>query len=891
MKPLKLEFSGINSFSDKTVIDFATLTKSGIFGIFGDTGSGKSTILDCINFALYGNVERSKEKTDIINYRSNAAKVNFSFDILHDGKRKIYTVERVLKNDKNGTHKALLYENDGGNEICIADKATQVEKKIIEILGVDADDFRKCIALPQGEFAQFVKSTSGERLKLMERLFGLSKYGDSLKLKLSEILNGTENAFQNVKGRLFAYNEVTDEALRTAENGLKEKLARLKNLKARQNSVDEKCEKLKTGLQKRRELDKIKKELTALEAKVEEIEELRKGLSTLSSCREAVKLSDEIDRKSNAVKSLAEDKLRHENLINENALISDNLAKRIESENFDGEIRSCVELAVKYSDCYNKSGKLEKTLNELEAKRVQYKLTAKEISVLYVRSEKLSDELKILASAIEEKTQNDFENLLKVQVKGAVLKEEYVKNLDWFANFKHRIKDYGDDSALYEYVSCETENKISEYTRRIMDVNEFSFDKIDGILNEFERADKERESKQNEINSLREELLKIKSEIAVKEKELSVYEKEGAELRTRADEIKSELRHVFGNEVSDYGAAVTANEERLKKLQTLKDELINKRDAAKEKAASLAVSAERLNTLLLTSAHELETCKSKLTALLEENNFKDVNDCLRTVEKFSGYPDAEQAVKDYDGSIIALNARLRELENTFESDVTEENYNEALREQQDISEKIAALTGEIAVNESLKNELLRKIEEKAVIEKEYCEIEKRKSVAEKLKEITRGNKFLEFVADEYLTDISSLASSTLLNLTGGRYFLKYHDNNFRVGDNFNCGKLRGVNTLSGGETFLVSLSLALALSQTICSKSRKRIEFFFLDEGFGTLDSTLVDTVMNALEKLKSSAFTIGVISHVDELKYRIQSKITVNKATESHGSTVSASY
>ena len=86
---------------------------------------------------------------------------------------------------------------------------------------------------------------------------------------------------------------------------------------------------------------------------------------------------------------------------------------------------------------------------------------------------------------------------------------------------------------------------------------------------------------------------------------------------------------------------------------------------------------------------------------------------------------------------------------------------------------------------------------------------------------------------------------------------------------------------------MVSLSLALALSQTICAKSLKSIEFFFLDEGFGTLDSTLVDTVMNALEKLKSSSFTIGVISHVEELKHRIDSKITVKKATESHGSTV----
>ena len=119
MKPLKLEFEGINSFSEHTIIDFEALTKNGIFGIFGDTGSGKSTILDCINFALYGNVERSKVMTDIINYRAEVAKVKFVFNILSEGKRKTYTVERSIKKDKYGTHKATLYERDGESEVCL----------------------------------------------------------------------------------------------------------------------------------------------------------------------------------------------------------------------------------------------------------------------------------------------------------------------------------------------------------------------------------------------------------------------------------------------------------------------------------------------------------------------------------------------------------------------------------------------------------------------------------------------------------------------------------------------------------------------------------------------------------------------------------------------------
>ena len=145
---------------------------------------------------------------------------------------------------------------------------------------------------------------------------------------------------------------------------------------------------------------------------------------------------------------------------------------------------------------------------------------------------------------------------------------------------------------------------------------------------------------------------------------------------------------------------------------------------------------------------------------------------------------------------------------------------------------------------------------------------------------------MEFIASEYLQDICISASKTLLSLTGGRYFLKYGDE-FKAGDNLNGGTLRSVKTLSGGETFLVSLSLALALSGAICAKSLRPIEFFFLDEGFCTLDEKLVDTVMDVLEKLRSKHFSIGLISHVEELKHRIDNKILVSGATDRCGSSL----
>ena len=221
--------------------------------------------------------------------------------------------------------------------------------------------------------------------------------------------------------------------------------------------------------------------------------------------------------------------------------------------------------------------------------------------------------------------------------------------------------------------------------------------------------------------------------------------------------------------------------------------------------------------------------------------------------------------------------------------VTEEQLNAASARQRELKEQVKERHAEQKVVEARLSESRKKLERKKLIEVELNKKLRRKELVSQLKELVKGNKFLEYIAGEYLSDISKSASAMLLKLTQGRYYLTYTDT-FYVADNFNGGKLRGVNTLSGGETFLVSLSLALALSSSICRSSMRSIEFFFLDEGFGTLDESLVDTVMDTLEKLRSSDFTIGIISHVEELKHRIDSKITVNKATETHGSTVTVS-
>ena len=168
------------------------------------------------------------------------------------------------------------------------------------------------------------------------------------------------------------------------------------------------------------------------------------------------------------------------------------------------------------------------------------------------------------------------------------------------------------------------------------------------------------------------------------------------------------------------------------------------------------------------------------------------------------------------------------------------------------------------------------------MDKEY-----KQNIIDKLYKVVDKRKLLEFIADEYLKEITKLARKTVTTLSSGKYGLEYKGE-FLVVDNLNGGVVRPVSTLSGGETFIISLSLALALSQEIFAKSMRPIEFFFLDEGFGTLDRALTETVVESLNKLKNSNFSIGLISHVPELIDAVDAKIFVKSQTFEHGSQIS---
>lgn len=230
MRPIRLRIAGLNSFRDVQEIDFAKLCETGVFGIFGDTGSGKSTILDAITLALYGTVERAANNTQgILNHAEDQLTVEYSFSLALGSQRITYRAERAYRRSGEKTVKAStcrLVEIVEGAETVLASKAEEMTKKMEELLGLTVADFTRAVLLPQGKFAEFLTIKPKDRRQMLERLFSLEAYGKELSARLTEQLGSTEFNLNGVEQRQQGLGDASAERVKEAEAAWQEAIAK-----------------------------------------------------------------------------------------------------------------------------------------------------------------------------------------------------------------------------------------------------------------------------------------------------------------------------------------------------------------------------------------------------------------------------------------------------------------------------------------------------------------------------------------------------------------------------------------------------------------------------------------------------------------------------------------
>ena len=239
MKPIKLVIKGLNSFIEEQTVDFEKLTDRGLFGIFGPTGSGKSTILDGMTLALYGDI--SRKSSNFINTNCNDLNVSYTFQISGSTKR-IYVVNRQFRRDKrtgnSKTHAASIKEWTQEGEKVLAESVTSVNKTCREILGLSLEDFTRTVVLPQGKFSEFLKLEGKQRREMLERLFNLQDYGERLAQRLSRQMSTEREKSNQLIGELNVYEEISEDRLNEEKAQLEEVSIYLEDLKKKQAQVE-----------------------------------------------------------------------------------------------------------------------------------------------------------------------------------------------------------------------------------------------------------------------------------------------------------------------------------------------------------------------------------------------------------------------------------------------------------------------------------------------------------------------------------------------------------------------------------------------------------------------------------------------------------------------------
>jgi len=951
MKPIYLQFSNINSYEEEFAVDFADLLQGNIFGIFGPTGSGKSTILDAITLALYGEIPRytKSHHRGFINSTADIAYVTFRFEIAFNGAPRIYEVKRSYKRNPktNGVAITFCQLAEIGGEILAGRKESQVNAAVIELIGLDYSDFTRSVFLPQGKFSEFIFLKGDERSRMLERLFDLASLGKRLQDRVKAASAKTKSALDECLAQIRFYGDISGEKLAELNENLliaTEKTAKLSTQREMHLQQRDKFKKLESaytqlcaaeaelaGLcQNQAVIDGYTKSLQAavraekLRLAIEVTRSLEKqNVLAASNCGLYEKLSAETASEYEKYWQLHQDAQRvfdveypvllkkeqellgHVALLNEaQALDGDRAALRTDFKVKSAELKQLETDHAKNADEYDRAAR---ELDEIAAQKASLFVSPDEMHALSV------------AATAERERDAKFAEL-------AAKRDELAKHAQAAAELAvaHASEQRGIAVALAQELADGTPCPVCG------SVHHPALADHDEVANpaEYRRVAQDLSRQQGLVSVLTHQIDALTAEIAgmtatsgavaaldaafEKHKAHTTLDNKATDLRKQWDELASRLQTLStqisglkfetdaitakGRELAedieqkldklgenrDLGklqGAIDATKRRLNEITLAKnetDDLRNKYHTEHQDAAkNLAAAQERRDSI----SKMLSAQQKSLEIELPASNFDDINAAEAAMLTTTEMAKLEQNIAAFNTKITELQHIIAQSQKILSNETDLPQIPARLEQAQaaytaadealiENSEAAAVLQGAIV-------KMTADLAAIALLKQDQKALETRHGNINEIERLFRANAFVKYLAARHLHYITTDATTRLKRMTGGKFAITFDDDtNFLIRDDKSGGVHRPPASLSGGEVFMVSLCLALALSTKIQMKNSTDIGFFFLDEGFGSLDRETLDVVIDCLEQLGEEKLVVGLITHVEELKHRIVHKI-----------------
>lgn len=583
MRPIKLKIKGLNSFVEEQTIDFEKLTEQGFFGIFGPTGSGKSTILDGMILALYGMKAMSRGTNEFVNKNCKSALVSYEFQITA-AQVKRYRVEREFKAGEKGTKSGkcrLLDVTDG--ETVLEESVTGVDRACVEIIGLTADDFMRTVVLPQGKFSEFLKVSGKDRREILERLFRLEEYGVRLEERIASAIKKEQSEHTRLCGQAEVYGDCSEEELRDARE--------------RKDNYQTEIELLEKALRERCKEAEIYKEIWNLQEEQQLLKQKEKMLFEKEQIIEEKKRSLTLSDKAGHVMPI---------------------------------LRSVTELEDKETELLQK---LEQETARYEKRKEDVKVRKKHFSKL--ETEKESKESGLLSSIERAKEAlKDYRELPQLQ------KEQNCSEALWNESRtqEQSLKEKVQKTQLKKESQTEELRKTEEMLSRRMITSEYRealeqftlrYNELTGILRERKEKEQKTDQKKVQLQVQKQEIVALKEKMTVLEKQLELWKEEEAEFnkdmeQTQILNLRKKLkrgepcpvcgsRH-FVYEENDGGEEKGQESVDLEKLETLRKQIENRESVYKAAEQEYQVK----QSLLLAAQEEYKELEEKTAAIAKE---------------------------------------------------------------------------------------------------------------------------------------------------------------------------------------------------------------------------------------------------------------------------------
>lgn len=919
MKPLKLTMSAFGSYAEKNVIDF-TGQQQGIFLITGDTGAGKTTIFDAITYALYNQTSGGERNGNMMRsqYAQPETETYVELEFLYRGqtyrvrRNPDYKITKTLKNGKireqKVPHSVELTLPDG---TVFPEKKNATDAKIIEILGLTADQFSQIVMIAQGDFLKLLYTKSDERKMIFSKLFRTDIYWKiqenlrRISMEMDERIQENDRAFEQEKSRIIPLSESEEIPLDELVERLRE---RLKDALKEQNLRRANVEELNKKITKYEEINKLfvslekieqtGKELEARQVESKErrkqIENARKADKVLVAEQQNLRQQQELEQSAQAIakmgETLANDQEMFESLKTQQQEAE--AKQKREAADIQKKMLALEQSFPSYEALQNARSEeqqakkvwedLGKTSEESFHKKkdgiAALKEQQKQQEQIVEQTKKNWEQTSLSASESAKHYEHMYEAFLKEQagilaenlsagcpcpVCGSTVHPDPAKLSD------HAVTELEVEQAKKTRAAAEEKRDLAyaafeaEKTEKQKLAQAVEKEEADFVLAQTIAKQQRKEAEQNYVSlqkiaeQIREKLVypslaEAKKQYAAMQKALEAAEQEIAKKRQKVSELAEAMNTLKGQKLAE-----EENQKTAKKLavKTEKEyaKLLKKSGFVSEETYHLAILPERSRLKLEREEKEYESqClrqQSEQKLLEKQVSGKTYTDTTELNEQLKA---EKQALKEAEKTYMELHTAY-------------ENDRSVLQNCAVYLEKGKKLESEDQVIKSLSKTANGRLSGSAKID------------------------FETYIQRQYFKQIIHEANKRLLTMSNHQFILKLKEE-ANTGRKTNEGldlsvyslvtdSERDVKTLSGGESFLAALAMALGLSD-IVERSAGAIhpDMMFIDEGFGSLDAQSRQQAIEVLAELAGDSRMVGIISHVTELKEQIDRKLVVSR-------------